>query len=147
MILPAYAMQTASRVAGYAETWALFQEAIPRNIFPNLQLPLLFAIFSKDRRRTMVGFALYREVAALQQIERKYRDMLNATGKSVWRDLVAETLHRLGGRAHLDAIYAEVEGRRPSATKWWREGMRRTLRRHTDLFRSHGGGVYSLAVV
>lgn len=50
-LLPAYAFQTAARVAGYADHWSLMQEMIPRNIFPGLKLPLVFALFSKDRRR------------------------------------------------------------------------------------------------
>lgn len=54
-ILPSFAFQTASRVSAYAERWSLMQEMIPRNIFRGLSLPLVFAIFSKDRKRKM-GF-------------------------------------------------------------------------------------------
>jgi len=54
-LLPAYAFQTAARVAGYAEDWSIAQEMIPRNIYPGLKLPLVFATFTKDGRRRLFG--------------------------------------------------------------------------------------------
>src|SRR3546814_10247477 len=61
LILPAFMFQTADRVAGYAQDWSIAVDMIPRNIYPGLRDPLVFAIFSKDSRRTLVGLALHRE--------------------------------------------------------------------------------------
>lgn len=143
LILPSCAFQTASRVAGYAEKWSLQQEMIPRNIFPKLSLPLVFAIFSKDRRRTLVGFALYRELADIQQLPSVYRKLLSAVTGSVWVTVVEEALRRLGDEADLPLLYAEIEGERPTRTKFWREQVRKVLRQYPDRFRPTGRGRYA----
>lgn len=143
-ILPAYAFQTAARVAGYSDQWSLMQEMIPRNIFPGLSLPLVFAVFSKDRRRTMVGFALYREAADMQALAQPYRDVLSAGAGAVWLDAVELALRRLGGEADVQALYAEIEGRRPTRTQFWKEQIRRTLRRYSKRFMALGQGRYRL---
>lgn len=143
-ILPAYAFQTAARVAGYADRWSLMQEMIPRNIYPGLSLPLVFAIFSKDRRRTMIGFALYREAADIQGLAQPYRDTLTTGTGPVWLLVVEEALRRLGGEADVQTLYAEIEGKRPTKTQFWKEQIRRTLRRYGKRFVALGGGRYQL---
>lgn len=143
-ILPAYAFQTAARVAAYAERWSLMQEMIPRNIYPGLSLPLVFAMFSKDRRRTMVGFALYREAADMQGLAKPYRGILAAGAGPVWLLAVEEALRRLGGEADVQTLYAEIEGNRPTRTQFWKEQIRRTLRRYGQRFVALGGGRYQL---
>ena len=143
-ILPAYAFQTAARVAGYADRWSLMQEMIPRNIYPGLSLPLVFALFSKDRQRTLVGFALYREVADVQCLPDLYREAMAAGSGSVWRTVIETALARLGGEADITGLYAEIEGHRPTRTRFWREKIRQTLRRHGDRFNAVGRGRYAL---
>lgn len=143
-ILPAYAFQTAARVAGYADRWSLMQEMIPRNIYPGLSLPLVFAMFSKDRRRTMIGFALYREAADMQGLSQPYRDTLAAGAGPVWLLVVEEALRRLGGQADVQTLYAEIEGKRPTKTQFWKEQIRRTLRRYGKRFVALGDGRYQL---
>ncbi|MFJ1470059.1 TRM11 family SAM-dependent methyltransferase [Massilia orientalis] len=127
-ILPAYAFQTAARVAGYADRWALSQSMIPRNLFPGLSLPLVFATFSKEQRRTLIGFALYRETAAVQKLPAAYREILAAVGGSVWARVIRLAVERLGGEADLQEIYREIEGRRPTSTPFWREQIRKVIR-------------------
>lgn len=141
-ILPTFAFQTASRVARYAERWSLMQEMIPRNIYPGLSLPLIFALLSKDRRRTMVGFALYRETADVLELPLPYRDALAASCGPAWRVVVETALERLGGAAHVQDIYSELERDRPTRTKFWREKIRQTLRRYTESFIPLGKGRY-----
>lgn len=143
-ILPAYAFQTAARVAGYADRWSLMQEMIPRNIYPGLSLPLVFALFSKDLRRTLVGFALYREAADVQQLEKPYRDTLAESSGPVWARVVEAAILRLGGEASLTDIYAEVEGCRPTRTQFWREQIRKVVRAN-GRFVSVGTGRYALS--
>ncbi|MEX5747604.1 MULTISPECIES: TRM11 family methyltransferase [Massilia] len=127
-ILPAYAFQTAARVVGYAERWALSQSMIPRNLFPGLSLPLVFAAFEKGRRRTMIGFALYRETAAVHKLSGAYRDVLATVGGPVWPRVIRKALERLGGEADLQEIYREIEGTRPTSTRFWREQIRKVIR-------------------
>lgn len=133
-ILPAYMFQTPSRVVRWNEDWSLFSEMLPRTIFggaPGDQLitkPLVFAIFSKDRRRMMTGFALYREMHDVSSMPQRYQDILRDHGGSVWRETVIQALADLGGRARLADIYKAVAPKRPSGTPWWQEKVRQVLR-------------------
>jgi site-specific DNA-methyltransferase (adenine-specific) len=145
MILPAYAFQTAGRVARYAEKWSITQEMIPRNIYQGLSLPLVFTRFIKNQRRALVGFALYFELSSLQQIAKPYRDAICGVGAAIWKDVVIQALKQLGGSAALKSIYAEIEGAKPTTSKWWREKVRQTLRRYGTVFRSEKKGFYALA--
>jgi predicted RNA methylase len=147
LILPAYAFQTAERVVGYAKQWSLAQDMIPRNIYPGLSLPLMFATFRKAQVRTMVGLALYHETTDVLSLKKQYREVINSVGKSVWKATIAKALAALGGRAHLEAIFAEVEGRKPTATRWWREQIRKVLRQCDSLFKAEGDGWYSFAAM
>lgn len=142
-ILPAYTFQTAAKVVRMAERWSLMQEAIPRNVFDRLSVPLVFAMFSKDRERTLVGFALYREAYDVLQMPAEYRAAI-AAGAGVWRRLVLVALRRLGGRARLPEIYAELEGKRPGTGQFWREKVRQTLRVYANDFDPLGEGQYQL---
>jgi site-specific DNA-methyltransferase (adenine-specific) len=144
-ILPAYAFQTAGRVAGYADRWALSQSMIPRNLFPGLSLPLVFATFCKDRRRTLVGFALYRETAAVQKLPAAYREILAAVGGPVWARVIRLAVERLGGEADLQDIYREIEGNRPTSTPFWREQIRKAIRTPASGCAPVGRGRYALA--
>lgn len=144
-ILPAYALQTASRVAAYGDRWSLFQEMIPRNIFRGLSLPLVFALFSKDRRRTMVGFALYRAAADIEQLRDPYRKELEAGSGSVWRRVIDIALERLGGEADLSALYEEIGRHRPTRTAHWKDQIRKVVRHSPDHFVATGRGRYARA--
>jgi hypothetical protein len=144
MILPAYAFQTAGRVVEYAQLWSIEQVMIPRNIYPGLSLPLVFARFIKNQRRVLEGFALYFELSSLQQLAKPYRDAIGGVSASLWKDVVVSALQRLGGAATLASIYAEIEGAKPTATKWWREKIRQTLRRHGAVFQPIEKGRYAL---
>lgn len=145
-ILPTYLFQTAHRVCRYAEKWSIAQQMLPRNAFHNrMQAPLLFALFSKDRARTLVGFALYREAADVLDFDKEYRDLLTATQGSLWRAVCELALKHLGGRATLGQIYQQLERNRPTRTRFWREKIRQTLRVYADSFRAIREGEYELA--
>lgn len=128
-VVPAYTFQTASRVCRYAERWSISQESIPRNIFPGLSKPAMFAVFRKDRGRTMVGFALYHQAREIELMPKAYAgELFNGHG-SVWASAVARALHALGGEADLQSLYAEIGPRRPTATQWWKEKVRQVCQR------------------
>lgn len=143
-ILPAYALQTAKRVSGYADKWSMFQEMIPRNIFEGLQCPLVFAVFTKDRYRKLVGFALYHEMSDLQGLPKEFRTTLSEGSGSVWVNAVKMAILKLGGEAELADIYAKIEGSRPTKTDHWREQIRKVVRMRQDVFESTGPARYAV---
>jgi site-specific DNA-methyltransferase (adenine-specific) len=143
-LLPAYFLQTSARVARYADRFSIAAELIPRNIFQGLKAPLVFAMFSKDAQRVMVGMALYREAADMPGLAAEYRERLQAQNGSLWNAVCRRALERLGGEGELTAIYGEVETRRPTRTRFWREKIRQTLRRYPDAFRLTAAGRYAL---
>lgn len=128
-ILPAYVFQTSSKVLGYREQWSIYQDLMPRNIFPGLSLPLVLARFVKDGRRLLSGFFLYEEVGDVQQMDGAVRQALGTGGGkgSVWRSVVADAVAAFGGKAKLDQIYQYVEPKRPTGNPWWREQVRKVL--------------------
>lgn len=141
LILPCYTFQTPSRVLPIADVWSIAVSMIPRNLFPGFDKPLCFSVFTKDRRRLLQGMALYAEAEAVRRLAKAYSEALAQAPRSPWAAAVAGALRRLGGRASLASIYAEVGGRRPSDNPWWREKVRQTLQRH---FVRLGEGLYAL---
>jgi site-specific DNA-methyltransferase (adenine-specific) len=146
-ILPAYALQTAKRVVRYSSRWSLFQEMIPRNIYPGLSKPLVFAIFTKSRERILVGFAFYHEADSVNRLPKMIRDILvQSEGGSVWRRVVEAALKVLGGEADLQTLYQTIEPCRPTENPKWREKIRQTLQRHEGKgFLKRDRAIYSLA--
>lgn len=128
-ILPAYALQTPSRILGYNEKWGMKADHLPRTLFPNLSKPLVFCTFTKDRRRALVGFALYRETSSVSEMKKRFQELLSTESGSVWRKAVLEALCDLQGEADLPSIYRVMEGRRPTGATYWKEKVRQTLQR------------------
>lgn len=144
-ILPAYFFQAAHTVSDLGERWSIAQEMLPRNAFhKRMQTPLVWALFTKDRRRALVGFALYRESSDVMEMESSYREALATTNGSAWRKVCQLALEHLGGRATLPQIYAQLERNRPTRTQFWREKIRQTLRVYADTFRAIDIGEYEV---
>jgi site-specific DNA-methyltransferase (adenine-specific) len=130
-VLPAYVFQTPSRVLRMANRWSIAHRAhLPRTLYRGLSKPLVFVVFTKDGRRLLQGFALYREIAEVNELPAAYQRILQRAPKSAWVKCVVEALHRLGGRGTLQQIYAEISGARPTQTAWWREKVRQVVQRH-----------------
>lgn len=144
-LLPAYVLQTSSRVLAMNQRWSISQELMPRNIFPRLKLPLVFAMFRKDRLRTLVGFFLYREAADVAAMPKDVKASLQHAGRgSVWRRAVHTAFGRTGqATASLECLYAAVE--RPTANQFWREKVRQVLQSYPE-FRRSGAGTWRLDV-
>lgn len=128
LILPCYALQTASRVCRYNERWSLEQEMIPRNIYSGLQCPLAFVTFTKDKQRLMVGFSLYQELAYLQTLSRDVQEAMRQ-GPATWRSVVEDALDLFGGVADLKQIYEFVADRRPTANPNWKQQVRKVCQK------------------
>lgn len=145
-ILPAYILQTSSKVEQLAARFSVEQELLPRNLFPRLKLPLCFVKFVKDRRRRLHGFLLYREAAEMSGLQKCWRQALSSTRShcGVWYPVVRSVLASLGGEADLPSIYAAIAGKRPTANPAWKEKVRQQLQ-HTRRFTRTGTGRYRLA--
>jgi len=142
LLLPASAIGSAARVMRWHERFSIVQHALPRYIFPRIQHPLVFAIFTKrSSGRTLVGFALYPEVASMSGLRASYRRLLERNPRPVWRALVAEALRELGGHGTLQQICAIVETRTVVYTRFWRDTIRRVAGEH---FRRVDRGVFAL---
>jgi adenine-specific DNA-methyltransferase len=142
-LLPAYVLQTSSKVMSMNRRWSISQELMPRNIFPRLHLPLVFAMFRKDRVRTLVGFFLYREAADVAAMPADVRAALQRPARrSVWRQAVLAAFARMGTTtATLDGLYGAIE--RPSENSFWREKVRQVLQTYPE-FRRRAAGTWSL---
>lgn len=132
-ILPTYFFQLSRRVVQYGERWSIHYEMIPKDAFhKRMQVPLVFALFSKDARRTLVGFALYRETQEVRGLHEHFQELLRQGRpyRSAWRAVVEAALELLGGEASLSNIYDIVSGRKPTENQHWREKVRQILQQH-----------------
>jgi len=129
LILPCYAFQTASRVVRYSEDWSLYQEMLPRNIYPGLSKPLMFAMFRKDQRKLMFGLSLYHEAAFVQALPKVHQDAL-VEGPATWSAVVLAGIAAFGGEADLAELYEYVASRRPTENPNWREQTRKICQSH-----------------
>lgn len=141
-LLPVYVFQTTTKVLGYAAHWRIEQELLPRNLFPGIKLPLLFARFTKARDRRLVGFLLYRETAEAHALAAFARDELQRVGRdggSVWRRVVNAAFDRAGDRVHLSDLYKMLEGGRPTANPFWKAQIRKVLQTSQEFVREGNG--------
>ena len=70
-------MQTPSTVLRWNERWSLEQRLVPRTLFPRAIRPLVFVLFTKDRRRKLLGgFLLYRESAEVNRLGKEAKLLL-----------------------------------------------------------------------
>lgn len=142
LILPAYFLQTPSTVKRWNRMWTIFPEMLPRTLFPGLELPLVFTIFTKDPAPVLKGMRLYSEAHSIEDLREEFRKEMTS-GRGLWMPIVAAALERLGGRAHLAEIYEVIGKNRPTRNEWWRQKIRQTLQRHA-CFSRRGSGVWSL---
>lgn len=129
LILPCYTLQTPGTIERLAARWSIRQDMIPRTLFPRLSMPLCFALLHKGRTRGLVGFALYHEAAAVARLQARYRKMLDKGEGATWAAVTRAALEALGGSATLAALYREIEGKRPTDNRWWREKVRQQVQR------------------
>jgi len=54
----------------------------------------------------------------------------NSSSSHLWGEVIDKALLALGGVASTQAIYKEIEGSRPTGTKYWKEQIRKVLRKH-----------------
>lgn len=141
MVLPAFALQTTSRVVRYNKRWSMNQDMLPRTLFPGIRLPLVLARFVRDPAPRLQGFLLYHESREIEEMPAVYRRALSE-GRSGWKAVVEEALKRLGGEGTVAQVCAEISPRRPTATEHWRAKVRQQL---SVNFNRRASATYSLA--
>jgi predicted RNA methylase len=132
-ILPAYMLQTSASVCRWNRKWSISQELLPRDLFPNLRLPLTFCLFQRDERPRLVGLRLYKELDEMKELKPDARKALftNVVPMGgVWKSLVAQAIAANGGRAGLDEVYSWVGRTAPKTNRFWKEKVRQTLYRY-----------------
>lgn len=138
LVLPAYALQTPSRVTRWMERFSMDVNVIPRTIFPGLSKPLVWAKYRKTSAKRFTGMMLFSRTRDVENMGRTTRRALEAPG--TWREAVKAALLSLGGEASVSAICeAIVPERRCSAH--WRPKIRQTLQRG---FQPMGEGRWSM---
>jgi SAM-dependent methyltransferase len=135
------AFQSTGTVLERMNDWSMSVELLPRELFGRYPYALVFVRFVKDHCRRLYGLALYEETDAARALKTHYRAVADEHHLT-WRAVVLAALDRLGGRASLSVLYAEVEQVRPTANRWWREKVRQILQQHAV---SCGGGVWAMA--
>lgn len=144
-ILPAYILQTSSKVERMADKFSIGQKMLPRNLFPNARLPLVFATFTKDRERSLSGFLLYREAQEIRAIDRRWQEAVAGArdSRGTWYGVVHEILVALGGEADLEHVYSAIQPKRPSDNPHWKAKVRQVLQ-HPKRFVRAGPARYAL---
>lgn len=143
LALPAYFLQTPSRVIRWNKKWTICAEILPRTLFPRLRLPIVFGLFTKDPVPQLKGIRLVNEADAIDNLRPEYKEMM-VHGKGLWDQVVEHALRELDGEAHLTFIYEKVGRRRPTDNPHWREKVRQTLQRCDQKYQPRGNGVWKL---
>lgn len=113
-ILPAYVLQTTNTVIQIANDWSIQPTLIPRNIFPGLSTPLIFALFTKEKEPVLENMFLYFEHNNYNQIPSWLREKLNQSKDLVkshsggWKSAIQSAIQFLGS-TDLNKIYQLFE--------------------------------------
>ena len=145
-ILPAYILQTSTKVMAFARQWSISSELVPRNLFPGLSLPITFTVFTKGRERKLFGLFLYREAAEVAMLKPALREIVSRGRQkgSVWRAAVNAAFDLLGSSsAALSELYAAVQ-HRPTENRHCEQQIRKVLQTYPE-FMSVGRGVWARA--
>lgn len=127
LILPTYALSFAQKTIDVLRGFDVQIDLLPRDLYPRTRLPLLFARMQKHVGPTrLIGFALYEEAVAIRSVRAKYRAIMQSGRRPMYRELIEAALQAFGGEATLGQIARVIENHRPSDTRFWRDGLRRT---------------------
>jgi predicted RNA methylase len=147
-LLPAHTFQRAQTLVEVEKNWGVTPWLIPRNIFPRISVPLIFALFEEGGESR--GLALHNACARVHQMPKWLRKEMEETypsqerkegrPKGAWHRTVLRALESLGGRAELPALYRQIEPIRPTDNRHWKEKVRQILQHH---FEPLGGGCWS----
>ncbi len=146
LLLPTYMFQTYGNVIRWNRDfcYTIEKEAIPRGLFPGIKTPLDFAIFTRDAQPHLIGFRLYDELKVIRDLPLPTQKLLSEVGngsRSVWVKACFEGLRKIGGRGRPSDVCRALEENRPTDNPWWKEQVRKVLRKH---FPCVGDATYAL---
>jgi site-specific DNA-methyltransferase (adenine-specific) len=136
-LLPAHSLQHPNTVVTLEKTWGITPWLIPRNIFPRISVPLIFALFELGGESR--GLELHRACARIHSLPPWLRNELGGLKDSpamagkprgAWHRVVTLALQGLGGKAHLSKLYQQIEPMRPTDNRHWREKVRQILQQN-----------------
>lgn len=123
-ILPVHSLGFARPTLELLRGFEVRVQLVPRDLYPRLSFPLLFAHLTRTPTQRLIGFALYSEAAALRSMRVQYRRVIESGRRPIWRTVVEMALQALGGEGTLAEIYEVVEDFRPTANRFWRDKIR-----------------------
>jgi site-specific DNA-methyltransferase (adenine-specific) len=128
-VLPSSYLSFSSALLRWHDQFSIRQDALPRDLFPRISVPLSFFLFTREKVRRLQGFFLFEECGAIKGSPKHIRLVLKngQPRTSVWKVAVAEAVRALGGRACLADIYGYLEGKQPRKIQFWRDTVRRVL--------------------
>jgi site-specific DNA-methyltransferase (adenine-specific) len=131
-ILPAYIMSFAISTLELVRGFDVSVHMIPRDLYPRITHPLIFARLTKATETRLVGLALFEEALAVRGMRARYRKIVESGRKPIWRDVLETALHALGGEGTLQQVYRVVEGIVPTTSQFWKDILRREAGEHCD---------------
>jgi site-specific DNA-methyltransferase (adenine-specific) len=131
-IIPAALFSSANVAMSLASQWSIRYETLPRFIYPRLTMPLAWAVLRKDAQPTLVGFAIYAEIAAIADIRREYRRLLEHGSRPPWRAVVTKALEICGGTASLKLLTRLIAHARPTDNRFWHDKIRQVCVEHME---------------
>jgi hypothetical protein len=128
-ILPSSYVSFSSTLERLAQTFSVRADILPRNLFPRIQVPISFYLFTKEHVRKHHGFVLFEEAGEISGMPKNVKLALyrGANRESPWHTAVKEVMRSLGGRATLSQIYESLQGKLPRPITTWKDTVRRTL--------------------
>ena len=124
-LMPVHSLSFAQRTLEVLRGFEVSIELTPRDLYPRISFPLLFAKMQKTGVTRLVGFACYEEATGIRSMRAEYRKILNEGRKPIWREVTTMAISALGGEASLKEIFEVIEDFRPTNNKFWRDGIRR----------------------
>ena len=131
-ILPTHSMSFARTTLELLRGLEVETFALPRDLYPRLSFPLMFARLKKSNVTRLIGFLLFDEAMAIRGVRAEYRRIVSSGRRPAWREVLRLALEACGGEASLERIYEIVEDVRPTANKWWRDTIRREAGTHFE---------------
>lgn len=131
-IIPAYFLQTSRTTRRIGKKWSMDQEMLPRDLFEGqgvLSKPISFVSFFRHDSPYMKGFRLYAELCDVKALKDSVQEILKHGGKrkGVWKEVLVNVVDDLGGKATLEQIYTNMEGKRPTENPFWKEQIRKII--------------------
>lgn len=144
-ILPAYFFQTSKTFMRLTRKWEVDEDLIPRDLFPGLSMPLMWATFIRDNFPKLYAFQLYAQLCDINNLKENVKELVNKQVKrtgSVWREVLVNVVKDSGGVITLNDVYDRMERKRPTDNPFWKDQIRKIIQQKP--FQRVGEATYQL---